>query len=535
MLREIRKMANNIGVRIFLGVVVFAFIGFGIKDVLQATTNSDLVTFSDAKNITEQAFLKAKSEEIAIIQKQNNLHLSDEDIKELEIDQIILQRLINSSILNHITQYYDLNLSENTVIQFIKQAPIFNNSSGEFDLQIFHSVIRNSYQKEEEYLQRLKEEILKSALLNVFSETFQVPEIMVNNVIDYMSEKRDIDLVQIDLDNVNNKFISPIPTKDQLLQFYHDHQDLFVLPERRDLSYIIVPNNMIKQKIKITDEELMNFYQENIDEFDNKNFDKVRKQVTASLKQQKFDELRMEFNKNLEDDVASGASLKEIAEKYSLSLQNIDNVTYNNVINRKTALLSEVGSTIFEMAAEEVSYPIEVGSEGDILLIEINNISPSILEAFETVSAKAEKLWQTQHLRKLNLEKFNELAVSYNPKNIDVQQLKPLGITVDPEFFMIRADLDHNNTLPTELNMVIFQTKLGINTPVFIKNNKAYFAHIKSIKTDSAKIRSIKKSKGENIASNIKQGVIEEMIQYFGQKNRIQINNHHSILGITEN
>jgi hypothetical protein len=161
MLREIRKMANNIGVRIFLGVVVFAFIGFGIKDVLQATNNFDLVTFSDAKNITEQAFLKAKSEEIAIIQKQNNLHLTDEDIKELEIDQIILQRLINSSIFNHITQYYDLNLSENTVIQFIKQAPIFNNSYGEFDIQIFHSVIRNSYQKEEEYLQRPKEEILK--------------------------------------------------------------------------------------------------------------------------------------------------------------------------------------------------------------------------------------------------------------------------------------------------------------------------------------------------------------------------------------
>lgn len=525
MLRNIRKMANSITTRILLGVVVIAFIVFGIKDVLQTTNNLNLVTFSSGKNITEQDFAKAKSEEIAIIQKQNNINLTDEDIKELEIDQIILQRLINNNILNYITQYYELDLSEKTIIQFIKQAPIFTNSYGEFDLQIFHSVIRNSYQKEEEYLQRLKEEILKSALLNIFSETFDVPKTMIVNVINYLSEKRNVDLVQIDLDNTNNMFVYPAVTKDELEKFYNNNQALFTIPEMRNLSYVTFPSSMIKQKIKVTDEELMDFYQNNIDEFDNKNFDKVKQQVAIGLKKQKFEELQIEFNKNLEDAVASGSSLKEIAEKYDLSLQHMNSVTYSRITSSKTIFPQDISDHIFEMAIGEVSYPIETNNDGELLLVEVSAVSPSVLESFAVAEGNVEKLWKLQWLRRFNLDKFNMIAKTYDSRSTDLQQLKKLGATVNSKYSIIREDLrsDNESSHHHELDNIIFQTKVGSNTPVFTKNNKAYFAYIKSISIDNTRANTNKQSNSGNIANNIRQGIIEEMVQYFGQQNNMKI------------
>ena len=129
MLNKIRKGANSFVIRLMLGMIAFAFVGWGIKDVLQSRNNLDVVSFKSAKNITEDDFLRAKSEEITMYQKQTGTNLNEEDIKQLGIEKVVLQKLINDTILNDIASYYNLELSDDSVISFIKQSSMFKNDS----------------------------------------------------------------------------------------------------------------------------------------------------------------------------------------------------------------------------------------------------------------------------------------------------------------------------------------------------------------------------------------------------------------------
>jgi DNA-binding phage protein len=318
------------------------------------------------------------------------------------------------------------------------------------------------------------------------------------------------------------------PKLEELQRFYQDNQELFRLPELRSFSYIKVSRQFMQAKINITDEELTNFYHENKDEFVDKTFNQVKKQVTEMLTQQKLEELNLEFMKNLEDNVASGSNLTEIAEKYELQLESINDVSYDSIITDKTGL-ADAADTIFELVEGELSYPIELQDKTGLLLIELKSIKPSKIEDFEVNQDRVAKLWRDQQISLLNLQIIENLAKEYAPGKTNSKELASMGIKINSNFSLTRAELKDNEKLPAELLIAIFQTKPGANTQIFKFGNSAYFAYVKSIKIDKTKAWSIRKSAGEDIATTIKHSVIDELIAYFIHKNEMKINNKSSV------
>ena len=527
MLNDIRNIADSFVIRILLAFIAFAFVGWGIKDVLQTKNNRDLVTFLKAKNITENDFLRAKAEEINIIQRQSGANLSEEDIQQLDINNIVLRKLINNSILNHIRDSYDLDISDEVVIQFVKQSPVFKNEQGEFDIEIFKS-FKNSYHQEEEYLNEIKEKILKNTLISIFLEAYKVPEIMVKNIIDYMAETRTLDLVQINLNNKPQDMLIKNPSSTELENFYQNNQEQFRLPELRSFAYVKISPEFMRKMINTNEDELINFYQENKDDFVGKTFSQVRKQVTEMLTQQKLDELTLEFLKNLEDNVASGSNLTEIDEKYDLKLEMVNDAMYDTIIADKIGL-SEAADSIFDLVEGEVSYPIELQDKNGLLLIEVRSIKPSKIEDFALNQDKITKWWYEQQVSLLNLQIIENLAKEYAPGKIAKAELASMGVKINSNFSLTRAELKDNEKLPAELLIAIFQTKPGANTPIFKFGNSAYFAYVKSITSDKPKAKKIKKSAGENIATTIKNSIIDELISHFINKNEMKINNSSSV------
>lgn len=521
MLSNIRKIADSLIIRLLLVMIAFAFVGWGIKDVIQSRNNLDIATFSTAKNITENDFLKAKSEEISIIQRQSDTNLTEEEINQLGLDQIVLQRLINERILNHIVGYYHLDINDDTVIQFVKQSPVFKNEQGKFDLKIFKSAFKNSYQGEAEYLKNIKEKMLKSILISTFLEAFKTPEIMVQNIIDYMSETRTADIIQLELKSTKHINL-PSPTTEQLKDFYDNNQPLFSVPEMRSFAFVKISEQYLQNKITITNSDLQNFYEENTSEFKD-SFPKVKKQVTELLKRQKIDELLIEFSKNLEDEVASGLSLKEIAAKYELPLQQINNTTYSSIV-KDNPELQVATSNIFEMMEGEVSYPIELKDKTGLMLVELLSIKQAKIEELANVTDKAIKLWQQQQLELQNIKTIEVIAKDYTSPAVNLKELNSLGIVINQKFSIARIDLEKEQKLPLELLIAIFQTKTASTTPIFKQNGTAYFAYIKSIKNDSTKAETIKKTSGKHISTTIKNGVMEELINHFIKKNKMKIN-----------
>ncbi len=434
MLNNIRKIADKLAVRILLVIIAFAFVGWGIKDVMQSPPHSALVTFSSSKPISEEAFLKAKNEIINILQKQSGIDISAEKSKELGINKMALDQLINDRMLSYLCDYYQLDITEETALSLIKQSPIFKNERGEFDIKIFN-LFKKYYSSEEEYLLTIKEKILNNILLTIFLESFKSPAIMVTNIIDYMAEARNVNIVEMDLTIKNSPVVTP--SSDTLQQFYQNNQELFKTPESRSFSYFIIPTSWLLKKINLNNDEVISFYNENKDNFAGKEFSKVKKEAKEMLTQEKLNELTFELAKNLEDDVASAGNLVEISQKYDMPIHRLSNITFDDLIANQPDF-AVAADNIFELTEGELSYPIELQNKGGLLLVELKDIKPSKIEDFAVSFDKAKMLWENQQIINANLKTLNELALSYEPNKGELKNFPAKGIKITAKLTLSR-------------------------------------------------------------------------------------------------
>ena len=132
MLEKIRKNTNNLAVKIFLWLIALSFVGIGGASFVGGNDGGDVVVFDKVDSITMQEFYAAKTREIESF--QNNINLTDENIKELGIDNAVLSRLIQESMIQYLSNHYDFDISEEFVGDFVKTIPYFKNDKGEFDL-----------------------------------------------------------------------------------------------------------------------------------------------------------------------------------------------------------------------------------------------------------------------------------------------------------------------------------------------------------------------------------------------------------------
>ena len=510
MLNDIRQIADKFLVKLLLGLIAFAFIAFGIKDVMQSRNDFSIVTFSKIPNITESEFLRAKSDEITALQRQYNTNLTEEDVKKLGLDQTILRKLVNNRILSYLVGYYQLGVSDEWMIKLMKDSHKFKNDKEEFDINIFRSMLRNNRISEEEYINKSKEELLINALVGTFVNAFKAPEVMIKNTINYMSQRREFDLVQIDLKYSDSKTKLPIPDEAQLEEIYKNNQEAFLVPETRTLSYIKISSNLLKDKVSITNDELLSFYNENKGDFSNKPFDKVKKQVKEKLSTQKTGDLIIELLQNLEDDVAAGLRLKEIADKYSFAIEKVENKNQKDILSDK--VLSTIAGPIFELTDGEVSYPTELKDKTGIVLVEVNSITPSVVPQLQEIRDKVVALCNTQHLISTNLDKLKKFSQEYSSNKLGTNELKSLGINVQYNNALVRESLLSNNALPEGLLLSIFQTKIGHSTPIFTIGEVAYFAYLKASTVDTKTANKIQKEHTDNISTMIRNSVLEELI-----------------------
>ncbi|NRB11061.1 MAG: SurA N-terminal domain-containing protein [Rickettsiaceae bacterium] len=526
MLTKIRKRSDNFFIKLLLGLIALSFVGIGGVSFMQGNSSGNIITFTDIDDITVETFYKRRQQEIEQFQKGNNINLTEEQIKELDFDNRIINTLITENLFKYLASLYDLDLTEEQVIKYIKKSPYFQNAQGDFDIQIFNSVFRNSKTRKEEYSQYIKESLIRQSLSNIFMESFITAPILIENVVNYMAETRTVDIVKIDL-KANAKSFNPEPPSDEILmELYNSNKSLFSVPELRSFTYIKTDKIFLQKKLKISENELKEYYNENKDEFASKTYAKAKQDVKEVLNQIKLEELLFELSQNFEQDINSGLELKDIAEKYNLPSKKFTNINKQQMLNSKDDDLVELADNVYQMIEEEISYPIEIQDRNEIFLVLIDNITPVRKLEFQEAKKKVLSLWQEQQLFTNNLNSLQNMQQEYQKYNTKKEKnklKKSKGITIINNKVLVRSNFQEENTYPRDLLYGIFQIKSDNFTRITVSDNIAYFAYVKSVKTDKKEAKKIQKNSNEFFASTISQGILEELINYLKVQNNTQI------------
>ena len=260
MLTDIRKLSNHFLFKFFSFLIVASFVSWGISDILRDRSDAPLVTFKNERPILTAEFLQSKQERIRYIQTIVKAPLTDQQLADLNIDNIVLDSLINDRMLSHITNYYELRFSDENMIGEVKKAPAFFDNDGKFSYEIFRNFVQRHGLSESSYLSSMKKDLSSRIILDSFDHSQIFPQALTREVAKYLNTEITFDIITASSTGANIKI-----SEQEVEDFYKKHQSEFITQELRDAEYIEISPDAVK--VQVSDQEIKEYYDENIGDY----------------------------------------------------------------------------------------------------------------------------------------------------------------------------------------------------------------------------------------------------------------------------
>lgn len=526
MLSSIRKSSKNIFVRIILFLVALSFFSFGGMQFWNNNSSEDLVYFSKAPSISADEFYKSRAKEIENLQSQSKINITPEIANDLGINSIVLRRLINTYMINYIAGQYDYDISDDFIIKYIKKIPYFQGQNGNFDAAKFRSYFNNSPVGEKRFLNSTRQDLIVHTILDVFHDSFKAPDIMVDNLSEYLAQTRVVDLFEMKLNGKPSKYIKPDFSNSDFESFYQKNQNMFIVPESRSFSYLKSDKQFLKKKLIVSEGELKQYFEENKNDFAGKDYQSVKKEVREAYSQERLDNLMFELAKNLESDVSNGLNLEEISKKYELPIYSVKSISAVEMNSSKEFEYAQISDLVFEMSEGEISYPVEIHDHNELMIVHLNSIKHSRQKQLNEVKEDIKNELIKRSISLQNIQIFEDVRKNYVATDkSNVQKLKSKNISLLLNKSFIREDLRDENKLPAKLLDSIFLLRNNESTKIVVDGQKAYFAYLKNIKLNKARMNKIREKSHNRFSVIIQDGIFDELINYSTKKNDMKIDN----------
>jgi len=192
-------------------------------------------------------------------------------------------------------------------------------------------------------------------------------------------------------------------------------------------------------------------------------FDAVREQVTALVRQQRAADLAYERANQVEDALAGGATLAEVAKRFGLTVTEVTTDASGQKPDGTRAELPLSGApedialrAIFAASQDEAPRLAEAGQTA-LFAFDLQEVIPAALRPFEQVEAQVREAWIADARRHAQEERAaallaavkggKPLAEAAREAGLSVQRIGPVGRQPQP-----------NSPLPPELLQPLFAT-----------------------------------------------------------------------------
>ena len=448
----------------FLGIILFfIFISFtfwGVGDIFRSGSGEILKI---GKNrISPNIFLNEFQSNINYLNKKNK------NISRIELEQVAnetLRNIANRNLIINGGDLIDIKISESVIKKNIYENEVFMNKlkDNSFDKNRYDNFVKSNFGSEKDYLNFLEHQIFIEIVSDYFEKKINYPENLVKKIYDKLEEKRTFEIASIDKNFYRSSTKEPL--EESLRNYFANNKELYSFDERRSFSYIFQDLNKIKKKISVNEDEILESYNNQKEDFVTPEKRKVVQIVFNSEKDGKkvLSELdiKSDFKKISEkEDGFSYINLgfvekEQLFDEFADQVFKIKEGNYTNliktdigwhilkvteIIESKTKNLNEVKKNITDEIRLNKSF-----DELDSLIVEVENIV-SDGSSLEEISSKLnlnlekKKLIERKFFFKSNLPQelkiddfFNEVFDGKKDSDLFIQE-------IENGFFLLRVD-----------------------------------------------------------------------------------------------
>ena len=364
---------------IFAGVAVSFISLFGVTGYISSASQNQTVVNVGGLKTSQSAFSYRLNKEVSAIR---NIAGDDFDLTEEmqnAVAENILKQIIDESVLDKSMMKNNIHFPKAFIQQILFSRPEFQNPlNGQFNPEAFRRFLSTSGMSEDDYVAMIRRLLARKLLVTDLVEPINVPSTLVNAINKMDNQRKSFKYVLISPENVK---IERQITDDEVMQYYTDFGEQFMIAEKRDVNVLYVPNDVILKKYVLTDDLVKEYFESN-----KKDLDQPEKR---NVMQMVF--LNKETAEDAYNQVKSGADFIETAVK--LNAENANEPTLGVV--EYDELAEGLADKTFEL---EVNTPelIEVADSWQVIMVK--EIIPAKEANFEELKPEIERILSEENL-----------------------------------------------------------------------------------------------------------------------------------------
>lgn len=257
-LKSFRNASHSLFIKILFGAIIFSFCLWGVGDIIKNYSASKSVFKINKTKLTVDQFLREYSQEKQGIRNIGSKPLSDSEMEKLNIKDMVLNKLVNSAVLDQTYNKLNIIVPRKSLIDIVQTLPEFQKNGG-FDSRVYETTIRRSGISEQGFLMQIRDNVARTQLIHPITAGYKLPNFIKSCIAKEFESQNTLVVSKLDLNSVKyNKEISEY----ELKQYYNNNSKKYQKPESRNVSILVVDYKNLAGNIEIDENEVNKIYKD---------------------------------------------------------------------------------------------------------------------------------------------------------------------------------------------------------------------------------------------------------------------------------
>jgi peptidyl-prolyl cis-trans isomerase D len=266
MLGILRKQAKAFWVKVLLYAVALSFIiGFGafsyVGKAQRAQSSTKWVAKVNDHVITRTEFSRAVSRYKDRLREQYG-DQAEAYLNFLSVETMVLDQLIQTKLLEDEAAIKGIVVSDLELQKAIQMYPAFQNSSGNFDMQLYVKQLRRAQMTPQTFEDAQRTEMSAQNLRYLVQSSAKISDGELWDAYQANNDKAALGFIRFTQDTLKAK---PSPSDEEVQAYFNSNAENFRLPEKRTFDYLKLGPADFTDQIELTDEAMQEYYNKNRD------------------------------------------------------------------------------------------------------------------------------------------------------------------------------------------------------------------------------------------------------------------------------
>jgi peptidyl-prolyl cis-trans isomerase D len=259
MLKQVRRSMSRVMALFFVVPLVLAFSLWGVPELRSFTQQAPLRV--GKTGFSSQTLLQEFNQQMTQRRNQRNGVYTREDALAEGLPEFVVSSVATRSVLKQEADKLGLVMPRALVRDYLHADERFQNpATGKFDQFGLQSILQANSLSVRQFEAILKEDLLRDQLVDSVAAGGGAPREFVQAMLLREVERRRVGYLTITDDMAG---IPAEPTPDDLKTYYDENTSLFMAPEYRSFTAVILRYSDFREGLEVADDELRKLYEAN--------------------------------------------------------------------------------------------------------------------------------------------------------------------------------------------------------------------------------------------------------------------------------